>query len=278
MLKNFVAFLNRYCSMWVNVLLVGVNNQKMGKGIKMAKKVIFVMLLIWATPLCVKGTETAETNASNPKHEQQTILKSKVEAESINNAPNVENDQESFIKKIQQLQYTQLLEVHRSYFTVFLQVLSIYLAVMGAGITIVNDSIRRIKTNEKDGSKTVIIALILFSFITSGLFFAGLSYGRKDANKRKDQIFNIEKNLRTDAKEKNLQIVDVEDKHKIKHISVELFQRVILATRIVTIIIMIGWIFVFVRGLMICAGKSTLRDFMADVKERILQRFKVYSK
>ena len=225
--------------------------------------------MICAVPLCVYGAEPAEPNASSPKHEQQTILKSKVEAESINNALNVENDQESFIKKIQQLQYTQLLEIHRSYFTALLQVLSIYLAVMGACITIVHEIIRRIKINEKDGSKTVLIALILFSFIVSGLFFAGLLYGRKDANERKGQIFNIEENL---------QIAGVADELKIKHISVELLQQVILAMSIVTIIIMIGWIVMFVRGLMICAGKSTLRDFRAYVKERILQRFKVCSK
>lgn len=217
--------------------------------------------MICAVPLCVYGAEPAEPNASNPKHEQQTILKSKVEAESINNSLNVENDQESFIKKIQQLQYTQLLEIHRSYFTALLQVLSIYLAVMGACITIAHEIIRRIKINEKDGSKTVLIALILFSFIVSGLFFAGLLYGRKDASERKGQIFNIEENL---------QIAGVADELKIKHISVELLQQVILAMSIVTVIIMIGWIVMFVRGLIVCAGKLTLRDFRAYVKERIL--------
>ncbi len=238
------------------------------KGIKMVKKAIFVMLLIWATQLCAEGAELAEPNISEQK--QQTTMKGKAEAEPINNDPNVENDKESFIEKIQQVQYTQLLEIHRSYFTVFLQVLSVYLAIMGACLKIVSDSIEKFKDpKENDGSKTVLIALILFSFVVSGFFLQGLHYGRGGANKRNGQI---------DAIEKNLQIVDEAGNPKIKHIGTELLPQVVSAMMIVTRLIIIGWIAMLVRGLMACTKKETLRDFMSYLKEGVLQRFKQCAK
>ena len=229
-------------------------------------KLVFVMLMVCITPLCVYGAKPAEPNASNPKHNPQKLRKNETEDKSITNAPNVENDKESFIKKIQQMQYTQLLEVHRSYFTVFLQVLSAYLAIMGACLKIVSDSIEKfINPKSEDGSKTVLIVIILFSLVASGLFYKGLEYGQKDANKRNTQIGNIEKDL---------QIVNVEDRPKIKHISGELLSQVISAMSFVTKLIIWIWIVLFVRGLMACAGKLTLRDFMSYLKVKVLQRFK----
>ncbi len=243
----------------------------------MAKKAMLVMFLIWTTPLCAKGAEPAEPNTS--KQEQQTILKGKVESESIKNDPNVENDQESFIEKIQQVQYAQLLEVHRSYFTVFIQVLSVYLAIMGACFKIVSDNIEKLKNPKgKDGSKTVLIVLIVFSFVASGLFYKGLKYGETDAIERNKQINTIEKNLKTDAKEKGLQINDVAGKPKIKHIGTELLPQVVFAMMFVTRIIIIGWIVMLVQGLMVCIKKETLGEFLSSLRESVSKRFKKCAK
>ncbi len=246
----------------------------------------FVILMICAVPLCVYGAEPAEPNASNPEHDSKRILKSKVEAEQINNIPNkhkegtshIENDKESLIMKIWQMQYTQLLEVHRSYFTVFLQVLAIYLAVMGACLGIVSDSITKMKRDPKEGSKTVLIILAIFPIVTSYLFFAGLLYGTADAIERNEQIVGIEENM---------EIVDMAGKVKIEHISVKLFQHVILAMSIVTVLIILGWLIIFIRSLMACGKQLTKLSITVIIVTGLLiipwfavfiQSFTVYGK
>lgn len=218
----------------------------------MSKKAIFVMLLIWATPLCVKGTETAETNEPNLKHEQQTTQKSKVEVKSTNNGPNVENDQENLTNKLLQLQYSQLLEIHRSYFTIFLQVLSIYLAVMGASLKIVSDSIVKMKTTPKEASKTVLITLVLFSLVASILFVGGVALGNSNAGDRSLQITDI-------AKELSIVPINVD-------LLKELFELMIVGTALIIIL----WVIMFFRALMACTRKATFIEFVAYIMRRIL--------
>lgn len=246
----------------------------------MAKKAIFVMLLIWTTQLCAEGASQTEPNTSKPTHNLQENLGSKVKDKPIDKGSDepekgtggiLKNDTEdTCITKAWRLQYTQLLEIHRSYFTVFIRVLSVYLAIMGACFKIVSDNIEKFKNPKgKDGSKTVLIVLILFSFVVSGLFYKGLKYGETDAIERNKQIADIEENL---------QIVDVAGKPKIKHIGTELLPQVIFPMIIVTGLIIIGWIAMLVRGLMACTKKETLRDFISYLKEWVLQRFKQCTK
>ncbi len=226
----------------------------------------FVILMICAVPLCVYGAEPAEPNASNPEHNSQRILKSKVEAKPINNDPNKHKEgmaviegtsmtktqqlQYAHLLEAQQLEYTQLLEIHRSYFTVFLQVLSIYLAVMGACLKCITDDIKKMKRNRDNGSKTVLISLILFSHISSCFFLVGSLYGREDAIKRNRQVIEIAKKL-----EVKHTFADATGKPKIEYINLELFGQVISAQIIVTISIVVGWVVMLIRVLMIWLKK-----------------------
>lgn len=157
----------------------------------------FVMLILWTTPAYVYGISRMENKASNSKQ--------KGEENSINNEPNehkedrtdIQKDEakENALRETRKLQYAQLLEVHRTYFTVFLQVTSIYIAVMGACISIVEIHIRKMKIDERDGSKTVLLALVLFAILLSIIFRYGARYGNNDADKRRDQIVTVSKQL-----------------------------------------------------------------------------------
>lgn len=119
---------------------------------------------------------------------------------------------------------------------------------MGACLGIVSDSITKMKRDPKEGSKTVLIILAIFPIVTSYLFFAGLLYGTADAIERNEQIVGIEENM---------EIVDMAGKVKIEHISVKLFQQVILAMSIVTVLIILGWLVIFIRSLMACGKQLT---------------------
>jgi len=88
-------------------------------------------------------------------------------------------------------QYRELLEVHRSYFSVFLQTLSIYLIVMGGCAKVIWENWRDksdLQQPEKRGSAWVLIGLTLFATFVSVLFLMGMHYGEKDAIIRGEQI------------------------------------------------------------------------------------------
>ncbi|MBW8002205.1 MAG: hypothetical protein FVQ80_09295 [Planctomycetes bacterium] len=210
----------------------------------MAKKAIFVMLLIWTTQLCAEGASQTEPNTSKPTHNLQENLGSKVKDKPIDKGSDepekgtggiLKNDTEdtSVIKTLR-LQYTQLLEIHRSYFTIFLRVLSTYLAIMGACITIVHESIRKMKKNEKDGSKTVLMTLTVFAFVTSILFLIGLVLGQVDAGVRNKQIINVTNQLGIDL------------------INVQLLGWLFITMICGTVAIIGVWIAMFIRGIMLC--------------------------
>jgi len=207
---------------------------------------LFGMLMVCMIPLCVYGVGSAEPNADNLKHNAQGILKSRAENKAIREDPN-EQAKQTLMRKTQELQYTELLAVHRSYFTVFLQVLSIYLAIMGACLKIVSDGITKMKKKPEYASKTVLITLILFSFGVSWLFFAGLLYGLGDATER------------------NRQIVRVAGILEIEHIRIQILEQVIWTMIVGTGLIIIAWVVMLVRGLMACAQQPTLRGFMRSV-------------
>ncbi len=213
----------------------------------MAKKAIFVMLLIWATPLCVKGTEIAETNASKTTHNLQENLESKAKDKPINKDADEhkkesgsmpKNDTEdTCMIKAQRLQYTQLLEIHRSYFTIYLQVLAIYMAVMGACIKLVAISIGKIKNKEKDVSKTILFTLTAFALIASFLFGKGIIYGYGNAVSRSSQIVIIASQL------------------GLIPINVELLQNLFFMMFFGVAAIIILWAIMIIRGIMVCVEK-----------------------
>ncbi len=210
---------------------------------------VFVALILWTTPSYVYGIEPVENKASNSKN--------KAEEKSINNEPNehkedrndIQRDEakENSIRKTQELQYTQLLEVHRSYFTVFLQVASIYLAVMGACITIVDMNIRKMKLNVKNGSKTVLLVLIFFAILLSIIFRVGVEDGNDDADKRCDQIVSVSKQL------------------NITPVNVGLLKKLIVSMCNGSEAIIIIWFVLLNRSLMFFNKKQTLVKIMRRV-------------
>lgn len=210
---------------------------------------VFVVLILWTTPSYVYGIEPVENKASNSKN--------KAEEKLINNEPNehkedrndIQKDEakENSIRKTQELQYTQLLEVHRSYFTVFLQVASIYLAVMGACITIVDMNIRKMKLNVKNGSKTVLLVLIFFAILLSIIFRVGVEDGNDDADKRCDQIVSVSKQL------------------NITPVNVGLLKKLIVSMCYGSEAIIILWLVLLNRSLMFFNKKQTLVKIMRCV-------------
>ena len=231
---------------------------------------VFVMLMIWTIPVCIEGAEQAEPNAFNPTHNSQKNLGSKVKDKPINKDSDEHKEDSGGISKngtedtpmieAQRLQYTQLLEVHRSYFTIYLQVLAIYLAVMGACLNIVPDKIESMKS-DGDGSKTVFFSLIAFAIIASLLFGWGVWFGNVNAGERSGQIASVAKQLKIE-----------------QPVNVHLLKKLFLMMFVGTGSIMILWLVVLVRGLMKCAGESTLQGFKAYVKERISRGFKACAK
>lgn len=96
------------------------------------------------------------------------------------------------MKEILKMQYEQLLEIHKSYFTVLLHMLAIYLAIMGWCGKVVYES--KHKLNEGNQESTFLL-LEVFAVIVSVLFFTGLEFGKRDANKREQQIINVARQL-----------------------------------------------------------------------------------
>lgn len=210
----------------------------------------FLVLILWTTPSYVYGIEPVENKASNSEH--------KAEEKPINNEPNEHEEDRDNIRKdtpketssmnTWRLQYTQLLEVHRSYFMAFLQVLAIYLAVMGACLKFVCDSIEKLKNGDKKGmkngdkkgSRTVLFALITFAVLTSSLFLLGLRFGEVDAKERNGQIADVAKPLCI-----------------VKPVNTELITRLFAVMAIGTALIVVGWYIIFIRGLM--AARKKLR-------------------
>ena len=208
---------------------------------------VFVVLILWTTPSYVYGIEPVEHKASNSEH--------KAEEKPINNELNEHEEDRDNIRKdtpketslmnTRRLQYTQLLEVHRSYFMAFLQVLALYLAVMGACLKFVSDSIEKMKNDDKKGSRTVLFALITFAVLTSGLFLLGLRFGQGDAIERNRQITDVAKLL------------------CIEPVKTELITRLFITMSIGTALIVLGWYVMFIRGLM-AAGKKIRRILIVE--------------
>jgi len=99
-------------------------------------------------------------------------------------------------KETHQLQYAQLLETHRSYFYNLMFAISIYLAVMGACLTVVCKGIVAMKKNRENvvkeynegSSKTILFILIFFAVAVSWLTIICLYFGAEDATRRNQQI------------------------------------------------------------------------------------------
>lgn len=192
---------------------------------------LFGMLMVCISSLCVYGVGSAEPNAANLKHNAQGILKSRAENKPIREDPN-EIARQTLMRKTHELQYTQLLEVHRSYFMAFLQVLAIYLAVMGACLKFVCDSIENMEDPHKNGSRTVLFALITFAVITSTLFLLGLQFGEEDAIERNGHIALVAKLL-----------------YIAKPVNTELITNLFAVMAIGAALIVVGWYAIFIRGL-----------------------------
>jgi hypothetical protein len=203
---------------------------------------LFGIVILCATPVGGCRVPSGDPNAGSLEQIPPGAVNSKTENEPIRGDPNEQAEAPDAGKaESWELQYTELLAVHRTYFTVFLQVLSIYLAIMGACLKIVSDFITKMKRDPEKASKTVLILLILFSFGVSGLFFAGLVYGLRDATERR------------------LQIEHVGDILEIDHIRVNILEQVIWIMIIGTALIGIAWIVMFVRALTACAQQRAVR-------------------
>ncbi len=212
-------------------------------GEKMKKYALFfVVLIFWTTPSYVYGIEPVENKASNSEHkaEEKSINNELNEHEEDRNNIGKDTPKETSLMNTRRLQYTQLLEVHRSYFMAFLQVLAIYLAVMGACLKFVCDSIENMEDPKKKGSRTVLFALITFSVVASGLFLFGLRFGEIDAIERNGQIADVAKLLCI-----------------VKPVNTELITRLFAVMAIGTALIVVGWYVIFIRGLM--AARKKLR-------------------
>jgi hypothetical protein len=142
-----------------------------------------------------------------------------------------EKDKESNEIKAAEMQYSQLLEVHRSYFIVFLEVLALYLAVTGASANVVYKNMKKLGNPEVKDSKVVFVGMIGFGLVVSILFLIGVMLGRDDALLRNCHIKTVAKLLNIDA------------------INTGLLEDLFYCMSIGTSVIIAGWLFVLCYGL-----------------------------
>lgn len=156
--------------------------------------VLGLFILVFLITFPCHGTENVEKYSSSndecravgaKKEDHRRFKKQSGGAEESGESPTKEKPEETLEIKLQQLQYSQLLEVHRSYFTAFLQTLSIYLAIMGACAKFWYDSV---KDKNIKNVRSIFCALAIFSFLASLLFFAGMLCGEADARAREHHI------------------------------------------------------------------------------------------
>lgn len=132
------------------------------------------------------------------------------------------------MKEVLKMQYEQLLEIHKSYFTVLLHMLAIYLAIMGWCGKVVYES--KHKLNEGNQESTFPL-LAVFAVIVSVLFFIGLWFGKQDAIGREKQISDVARQL------------------EIEPIGVKLFKNVIQTMIVGTLVFIVIWIGLFIKGI-----------------------------